>query len=46
MRHSDHRAKAVVRAFTKQKPTRLGPMTGKEFQALVARIIKSKGAAA
>lgn len=42
----DHRARAVVRAFSKRKPIRLGPMTGRQFRELVIHIQKRKETAA
>lgn len=46
MRHCDHLARTVIRAFKKQKPARLGPMSGKQFRALVAQIQQRKETAA
>jgi hypothetical protein len=46
MRLCDYRAQAVVRAFSKRKPVRLGPMTGRQFRELVIHIQKRKETAA
>lgn len=46
MRHYDHRARAVMRAFSRQTPIRLGPMTGRDFRELVRHIQQRKETAA